>query len=405
MKTTRLRFLVWFVSLVVPTLVALHFHRQLKLLRSTPTPHGTDSQQTWICPMHPHVQSENPSTCPICGMDLVAKKSLSQPQQTPTLHLSLAQQSLLGLKTTQLDTGPLGGSSRTTGRVVYDETRLHHVHLKSEAYIEELHANFVGKYVRKGELLASLYSPELYAAQQEYVIAKRTLQGKLGKGFGENLVSAAQAKLLLWGMNAADIATLDRQGRAQKTVPLYSPASGYVTAKTAAAGMRTKPEDTLFEIVDLSRVWVLADVYETELPRLKLGQNAAVRLSYWPGRVWHGEITFISPAVDPKTRVVRARIEVENVHSDLKADMFADLEIAGEKRTVLLLPEDAVIDTGKRKIVFVKTQEGSLVRREVQTGEQAGPLFEVIEGLQKGETVVLGASFLLDSEARLQGVP
>ena len=195
---------------------------------------------------------------------------------------------------------------------------------------------------------------------------------------------------------------LERSGQASEAVRVYAPISGYVVGKLAVHGMKARPEDSLFDIVDLSRLWVLADVYESDLPRLQLGLTATITLPYWPDRKWQGTISFIFPSVDPKTRTVRVRIEVHNPSSDLKADMFADVELKVESREALVIPDDAVIETGRRKLVFVKDAEGSLQQREIVTAERSGHLFEVRSGLQEGELVAQGSSFLLDSEARLQ---
>jgi len=389
---------------ILPSLLALYFYRQLLTHRQSHAAQATPAKQgeLWTCPMHLQYVSDKPGACPICGMDLVPQKSLSQ-GKSPSLNLDSAQQSLLGLRTVIVQRAPFGAAIRTTGRIVYDETLVHHLHTKYEAYVEHLHADFVGKYVKKGEPLVSLYSPELYSAEQEYLIARRAQSGLPSMHGGGNIAEAAREKLLLWNLSPQDIASLERSGRASRTFNLYAGISGYVIAKTAVHGMRVKPEDSLFDIVDLSRVWVLADVYEYELPRTHNGQTATVTLPYWPDRKWQGKISFIFPSVDPKTRTVRVRIEVDNPQGELKSDMFADVELAVSTRQALVVPDDAVIETGRRRLVFVKEQDGKLTQREISVGEQSGHQFEVRSGLQEGETVVRGANFLLDSEARLQG--
>ncbi len=386
---------------ILPSLLAVHFYRELSTARKGVAKESAPAAKAdvWTCPMHLQYTSDKPGTCPICGMDLVPQRSLQQ-KNTPSLNLNSVQESMLGLKTVTVKKSTFGNAIRTTGRIAYDETLVHHIHTKYEAYVEHLFANYVGKFVKKGEPLVSLYSPELYSAEQEYLIARQaqsTLHG------GANLAESAREKLLLWNLSPAEIAQLERSGRASRTFHLYAPLSGYVIAKTAVHGMRIKPEDSLFDIVDLSHVWVLADVYEYELPRIQKGQSATVTLPYWPDRKWQGQISYIFPSVDPKTRTVRVRIEVANPQGDLKADMFADVELTVVSREALVIPDDAVIETGRRKLVFVKEQDGKLTQREIVTGERSSHLYEVRSGLKEDEVVAKGASFLLDSEARLQG--
>ncbi|HNN51967.1 MAG TPA: efflux RND transporter periplasmic adaptor subunit, partial [Pseudomonadota bacterium] len=389
---------------ILPSLVAIYLYRELSSVRKGIAKESSPSAkaEVWTCPMHLQYTSDKPGPCPICGMDLVPQRSLSQ-KTTPSLNLDSVQQSMIGLQTVSAKRAAFGRAIRTTGRIAYDETLVHHIHTKYEAYVEHLHANYVGKFVKKGEPIVALYSPELYSAEQEYLIARKAQAGLSSLHGGPNLVESAREKLLLWNLSPSDIAQLERSGRASRTFNLYAPISGYVIAKTAVHGMRIKPEDSLFDIVDLSRVWVLADVYEYELPRIEKGQTATITLPYWPDRTWQGQLSYIFPSVDPKTRTIRVRIEVDNPRGDLKADMFADVEVQVVSRDALVIPDDAVIETGRRKLVFVKDQEGKLMQRTITTGERSGHLYEVRAGLSEGEVVAKGASFLLDSEARLQG--
>jgi len=372
--------------------------------------------QKWQCPMHPQIISDRPGECPICNMKLVPmatpapapSSSSPAPGGYAPLRISKQHQELLNLKLAEVKSATIAGGIRTTGRITYDETRLHHVHTRYEAYVDSLYADFTGKYVRKGEPLLSLYSPELLAAQSEYLIALHSQKSGGGENApdrrpaGVDLLAAARQKLRLWNIGDADIHALAESGQPSETLKLYAPISGYVIGKMAVHGMRVKPEDSLFDIVDLSRVWVLADVYEYELPRLKLGQSAAMTLAYWPGRSWSGRISYIYPAVDPKTRTVKVRFDVANPEHALKADMYTDVTIAIEPHAALTVPEDAVLETGTRRLVFVAAAGGQLEPREVTTGERAGGFYEVKRGLAAGERVALGAAFLLDSESRLQ---
>lgn len=372
----------------------------------------------WQCPMHPQIISDRPGECPICNMKLVpmATPAPATPSSSPApggyapLRISKEQKELLNLKLIEVKTATIAGGIRTTGRITYDETRLHHVHTRYEAYVDSLYADFTGKYVRKGEPLLSLYSPELLAAQSEYLIALHSQKSGSGDGedapdrrpAGVDLLASARQKLRLWNIGDADIHALEERGQPSETLKLYAPIAGYVIGKMAVHGMRVKPEDSLFDIVDLSRVWVLADVYEYELPRLKLGQSATMTLAYWPGRSWSGRISYIYPAVDLKTRTVKVRFDVANLEHALKADMYTDVTIAVEPHAALTVPEDAVLETGTRSLVFVAAASGQLEPREVTTGERAGGFYEIKRGLSAGDRVALGAAFLIDSESRLQ---
>jgi Cu(I)/Ag(I) efflux system membrane fusion protein len=353
----------------------------------------------WTCPMHPAYTADRPGACPICGMDLVRKEMAEaapreeQPAGLAPVTIDAERGRLIGLRTVPARRAPLTSSIRAPGRVVFDETRVHHVHTRYEAYVEDLYADFTGKFVRRGEPLVSLYSPDLYTAEQEYLIALRG---------GGGLREAARQKLLLWQISPSDIAELERTGKASHTLKLYAPISGYVIGRTAVHGMRVRPEDSLFDIVDLSRMWVLGDIYEHELPRVRIGQRATMTLPYWPDRTWAGRVTYIFPSVDPKTRTVRVRLEFDNPQGELKAEMFATVHIEVAARMALQVPDDAVVDSGVRKVVFVSLGGGRLQPREVRTGDREAGFYEIRGGLREGEQIATGASFLLDSESRMR---
>jgi len=371
----------------------------------------------YTCAMHPQIVRDKPGDCPICGMKLVPIGPDRTPVSTPAaagrealapLTIDAAKRQLLGLKTVAARRGPFETSIRTTGRVAADETRVHHVHTRYEAFVEHVTADFTGKFVKKGEALAYLYSPELYATQQEYLLALKASKSLGASGVssvaqgGQDLLAAARQRLVLWEVAPADIEQIEKRGEPIRAVPVYAPISGYVTGRTAFHGMKVMPADTLFDILDLTHVWVLADVYEYELPRLSVGQRATMTLSYWPGRVWNGTVTYIYPAVDEKTRTVKVRVELDNPKGELKPEMFADVTLHGPTREVLQVPDDAVLESGARSIVFLDLGDGKLLPREITVGDRGNGLFEVRSGLQPGDVVARGANFLLDSESRLR---
>ncbi|MBK8594513.1 MAG: efflux RND transporter periplasmic adaptor subunit [Holophagales bacterium] len=375
------------------------------------------------CPMHPEIVKDGSGDCPICGMKLVPIEEIGKgadaspaTEETGTpgtpglvpITIDATKRQLLGLTTIVVKRASFETSIRTTGRVAWDERRVHHVHTRYEAYVEEIEADYTGKYVRKGEVLVKVYSPELYATQKEYLLALAAARSTAGSALpsvargGRDLVAAARERLLLWDISPADIDALERRGEPTRTLNIYAPISGFVTSRTAYHGMKVMPADTLFDIVDLSALWVIADVYEYELPRLSLGQAATMTLSYWPGRSWTGRVTYVAPAVDEATRTVKVRLEVANPKGELKPEMFASVTIHGRSRDVLVVPDDVLIDSGERKVVFLSPGEGQLVPREISVGDQSDGVVEVTAGLSEGDVVARGASFLVDSESRLK---
>jgi hypothetical protein len=379
------------------------------------------------CPMHPSYVSDRPGDCPICGMKLVrAEPSPGAAVPTPAaadahaghapvgpegravVSLSAQRRRMLGVETAIVRRATLERSIRTVGRVAVDERRLHHVHTKYEAYVEHLHVDFTGKFVRKGEPLLSLYSPELVATQQEYLLAWRAQQvyaksdlPLLARG-GADLLEAARQRLLFWDVRPADIERLGASGEVRRTLDLYSPVSGYVVQKVAYHGMRVTPADILFDIADLSRLWVLADVYESDLGAVPLGTPAELTVAYLPGKTWRATVTNVAPTVEEKTRTVKVRLEVDNRAGDLKPEMFADVTLRAGGGSGLVVPEAAVVRGGERDAVFVERADGSLEPRAVKVGARASAGLQVLRGVEEGERVVTSANFLLDSESSLR---
>ncbi len=380
-----------------------------------PAAHGADTPAAakHHCPMHPTYVVDRPGDCPICGMKLVPVGA-REPQGgvdvfgRATVALSPERRRLSGITSLELRVQPLIQEIRAVGFVTADERLLHHVHAKFEAYVEHLHVDFTGKFVKRGEPLLSLYAPDLVATQEEYLLAWRA-QKQLGRSGipsvsqgGLDLLEAARQRLLFWDIRPAAIEALQQTGRVMRTLDLHADISGYVVKKNVVHGMRVMPADTLFDIADLSHLWVLADVYETDLPALRLGLQAEVSVPYLPGRSWRGPVTNIAPTVDEQTRTIKVRIEVDNQGAALKPGMFADVLLLGQPGTGLLLPDDAVIRSGQRDLVFLDRGDGHFEPREVQLGPKVRGGLSVRAGLAPGERVVSGANFLLDSESSLR---
>jgi len=410
-------------------------------------PAEAHAHPTYVCPMHPTITSDKPGECPICGMQLVPAsqpsaerkilfyRSPMDPNQTShtprkdemgmdylpvyseevggaqpsvsglaTVGIDPQRQQLIGLRTAPAVEGPVGGSWRTVGRVAVDETRLHHVALKFSGFIEQVFVDYVGKPVRVGEPLFSIYSPDVVSAEEEYLLALRT-RDALGAGSaqaGTDLVAAARERLKLWDIPEQEIRRLERTKKAQRTVTLYSPMSGVVTKKDAVMGHRVVEGDMPYEITDLSQVWVLADAYESDLGRVKLGTPAILTLQAFPNREFSGRVIFIDPILDPKTRTAKVRLSFPNPTGELRPEMFGEVTLRTPARTGLSIPTDAIIDSGTRKVVFVSLGEGKFRPQEVKIGTSNGERSEVLEGLKAGEQVVTRANFLVDSESRLR---
>ncbi|WP_239989615.1 efflux RND transporter periplasmic adaptor subunit [Corallococcus macrosporus] len=317
-----------------------------------------------------------------------------------------SRQQLIGLRTAPVTEGKVGGTWRTNGRVAIDETRVRRVNMKVAAFVERVYADFTGKPVRQGEPLFSVYSPELLAAQEEYLLALRTRQSLSQAGGmatdGDALVAAARRKLQLWDVPPATLERLAKTGEASRTLTLVSPISGVITKKDVVEGARLELGATPYEVVDLSRVWVLADVYESELRHAKVGMPATLQLKAFPNRVFAGKVAFLDPVLDPAMRTVKVRLEFPNPDGDLRPEMFGEVVLRGTTRNALKIPSDAVVPTGTTQVVFVALGDGRFQPREVHLGESDGKSVEVTSGLKVGDQVVTGANFLVDSESRLR---
>lgn len=376
------------------------------------------AKERWQCPMHPSVVMDHPGKCPICGMELM-KLDPASPAGTSepggegaasggltTVTIDPSRQQLIGLETVEASRGAVGGRWRTVGRVEVDETRVRHVNLKVGGFVEQVFVDFVGKAVTKGQPMFRIYSPELYAAQEEYLLASRTrttlAQGGALAENGDALLASARRKLELWDVSSSDLERLEKTGEASKDLTLYAPMSGVVVKKDVVDGMRLEAGAMPYEIVDLTEVWVLADIYETELRHVQVGMPASLALKAFPNRTFEGRVLFIDPLLDPATRTVKVRLAFANATGELRPGMFGEVTLASPAREALRIPADAVIDSGTRSIVFVALGQGKFEPREVALGDSDGTFVELVSGVRDGEQVVTRANFLIDSESRLR---
>src|SRR5262249_32091779 len=299
-------------------------------------------------------------------------------------------------------------SIRAAGKVAYDETRLAHVHSKVDGWIESVFVDFTGKLVEKGQPLLTIYSPELLATQQEFLLALKARdvmkQSTMASAMAhtESLLEATRKRLELWDLTEAQIDEITRRQQPTKNITLYAPISGYVLVRNAFPRQRIMPDTDLYTVVDLSKVWVIADVFEYEAPSVRLGQPATVTLAYDARKIFRGAVSYIQPLVDPTTRTLQVPIELDNPGLGLKPDMFADVELRIPSPQRLSVPAEAVLDSGRAKTVFVDRGEGYLEPRRVETGERFGDRVEILKGLKAGERIVTSGTFLVDSESQLK---
>jgi multidrug efflux pump subunit AcrA (membrane-fusion protein) len=366
----------------------------------------------WVDPMHPAYKSDKPGKAPDCGMDLVpvyAEEAPAEEMPVGTVRISARKLQLIGVQYGEVTSGPVARTLRTVGRVTFDETKVSHIHTKVSGYIEEVFVDFVGKYVRKGDPLFTIYSPELVATQEEYLVARRAqdyLKGAAYPGVAagaDSLLRASLERLRLWDVSEEDITRLEQEGTVARTVTIRSPVSGVVTERAAYHhGRYVSPEMDLYAIVDLSTVWVLADIYEYEVSMIRRGQRATMTLSYLPGQSFTGSVAFIYPQLDATTRTLKVRLEFPNPRFELKPDMFANVELQIDYGRQLSVPEEAVLDSGSEQMVFVAHEAGYFEPRPVRLGAKVDNRYIVLSGLKAGERIVTSGNFLIDAESRLK---
>ena len=322
-----------------------------------------------------------------------------------TVQIDPARQAAIGVRTSEARVAPMTLSIRAVGRVTYDESRLSDVTLRLKGWIEHLDVATTGQHVRRGQRLLTLYSPDLYAAQQEYLIALASQQTAAGGGAAgrvDALVTASARKLELYGLTSRQVADLARRGQPLENVPILAPASGTVIEKDVVEGAAVDAGQRLFRIAALDEVWVEADVYEGDLPHVHKDQPVTVTLSYLPGRTLAGKVAFVYPYLDPASRTGRVRIALPNPGGDLKPDMYANVAFDVDLGPRLQVPVSAVVYTGPRRLVFIAAAAGRFVPHVVTLGARNDQMVEVLKGVSAGERVVSAGDFLVSAESRLR---
>lgn len=351
----------------------------------------------YTCSMHPSVHAHVPGKCPVCSMDL--QPVTKADEQSGVVQIDEARRKAIGVGTEKAAKAPMTIDIKAVGKLTYDESRLYDVVLKFGGYISDLRITATGQSVKQGDPLFQIYSPDVFAAEQDYLLARQSREA-LGKG--DDLVRAAETKLSLLGLTAGQIESIGKSGKPIEKLTFAAPASGYVIEKNVVDGAAVKAGDRVFRIAGLDKIWVEADVFEPDLARITKGQAATVTLSYLPSKTFEGKVTFVYPYLDPNTRTGRVRIELPNSGLELKPDMYADVVFHLDLGPRLQIPVPAILYTGPRKVVLVDLGGGRIAPREVQIGAQSGDRAEVVSGLDEGDAVVTSGNFLIAAESRIR---
>jgi RND family efflux transporter MFP subunit len=395
---------------------ALHFtsHAEAQANQSA-APASAEPQKRilyWYDPMHPSYHSDKAGIAPDCGMALVPMYESKTPaEQANTdqglIHMPQSQQRALGVRLTSVQERNVSRTLRTSGVVIADETRIGHVHVKTAGWVEDVYANFIGQYVRMGQPLFTLYSPDLVATQQEYLIARRGQQQLQKSQYEEvakssrSLLDSARERLKLWDMTDKQIEELDRTGEVRKTITVYSHVSGFITDRKVFPHTMAAADSDLYTIADLSRVWVTADVFEADLPYVKVGQKAVIHFPSEPGKAITGTVGYSYPVLDPQTHTAKIRIDVPNPGTVLKPNMLADVELTIDYGHHVVVPAEAVLNSGTVQTVFIARDDATFEPRVVTMGATVDGNTILTAGVKQGETIVQSGNFLLDSDTRL----
>jgi len=346
-------------------------------------------------PMHPTQTTEEKMVSPLLA-------------QNKGVMVSQQKQQMIGVKTEPATIRDLTHTIRTVGQVEVDERRLTHMHTKLEGWVQELYVKFTGEHVQKDQKLFEMYSPELVSTQEEYLLALKAVKSLGDSEFPEiaenarSLLEVTRQRFSLWDITPDHIRDLEKTGKVLRTLPLHAPSSGYVMHMAVREGMHVMPAMELYALADLSTVWVLADVYEYEIPLVELGQEATVTFSYFPGQTFKGKVTYVYPILETKTRTVKVRFELPNPKWALKPGMFANIDIQIPRGKRLVIPNTAVLDSGTEQLVFIDQGQGMFEPRKVTVGVRTRDAYEILEGIKAGELVVTRGNFLIDSESNLK---
>ena len=412
-KKKRVLILTWIFFLIIVVVAGFFYRQRVVAVRGekSPQPSGGMAGMDMGEKEQAQVQGKKGSEdLDMSGMTVgdLEKEGKMVELAPGTVQISSERQQLTGVRTEAIAIRELTKTIRAVGRVDYNEKAITIVNTKVGGWIEKLFVDYTGKLVNKGQPLLSIYSPELVSTQEEYLLALKGKKELSSSSLPEitqgsvSLLESTKKRLLFWDITEDQIDQLEKSGTIQKTLLLYSPANGYVIEKDAFDGKYISPGETLYRIADLSTVWVNAEVYEYEIPFIRVGQEARITLSYFPGEVFTGKAIYIYPYLDQASRTVAVRFELSNPHGKLKPNMYANVDIKVYVGKKLAIRDEAVLDSGKRQIAFVDKGQGYFEPRELKVGAKVENYYEVLSGVKEGERVVTSANFLIDSESKLK---
>lgn len=365
----------------------------------------------WYDAMSPQRRYERPGKAPD-GMDLLPKyadeDAGTENLPAGAVKVAAGKQQLIGVQIGTVQRERLFRTIRAVGQITADETKLAHIHLKVNGSIDKVYVDFIGQLVKKGQPLFTLYSPDLVATEQEYLIARRGKQYLGSSSFPEasqgadSLLQSARERLRLWDISDDQIKKLDETGEVTRTLTFYSPIDGFVLDRKAFPQTNVTPDMELYTVADLSTIWATADIYEYEVPYVHVGQQAQMEVSYVLGKTYSGRLTYISPTLDPQTRTVKVRLEFANPKFELKPGMFSEVMLKIDYGSQIVVPPDAILDSGEKQTIFVALPNGYFEPREVKVGAKLEDKVIVLSGLRAGESIVTSGNFLIDSESRLK---
>src|SRR3989338_8320225 len=360
-------------------------------------------------PMNPEITSPTPKKDEM-GMDYVPVYEEEEGIAPGAVKIDPTIVQSIGVRTEKVIKKPLRRTIRTVGRIDYDERKVTHIHTKIQGWVEKLYIDFTGKEVNEGDMLLEVYSPELVSAQEEYLLAleyAKSLKNSKVEGVAkgaESLLESARKRLQLFDVAEHQIKELEETKKHKKTLHIHSPVHGIVVQKNLLQGMFITPEMHLYVITDISKIWVYADIYEYEVPWVKIGQETEMTLTSIPGKVFRGVVTYIYPYLQAETRTVKVRMEFDNPNWELKPDMYANVKLESKiAESAILVPAEAVIRSGERDIIMVSKGKGIFEPRDVMVGVDTGDgHLQILEGVREGEEAVTSAQFLIDSESKLR---
>ena len=363
------------------------------LASAEPAPEQEKEIIYWVAPMDPNYRRDKPGKSPM-GMDLIPYYSTSD-ESDNSVRVSPAVVQNLGVRTSKAELTRLWRGIDTVGYVDYDESKVSHIHLRTEGWIERLAVQSEGERVKKGDFLFDVYSPKLVNAQEELVTALAT--GNKG------LIRATKERLSALGISSSQIRALEKNKKVKQRISIYAPQDGVVSVLPVREGMFVKPSQKVMTLGDLSSVWLLAEVFERQSQWVEVGQNAEVNLSYIPGKSWNGKVEYIYPSLDPKTRTLKVRLRFDNPGERLKPNMYANVKIfGGAKKHTIVIPLEGLIRSGREERVILALGDGRFEARKVRAGIESGNYVEILEGVEQGEEIVISGQFLIDSEASMR---